>query len=93
MKKETLRDLRLQNKKTAEQVATELNIARSTYSNYEQGILRDKKGPYRWELYRAEQRKIRDKKDKPLRICKQGEMERRAWREHREYLYRRSEYR
>lgn len=34
----TLRDLRLQSKKTAEQVARELNIARSTYSNYEQGI-------------------------------------------------------
>lgn len=34
----TLRDLRNESKKTAEQVATELNIARSTYSNYEQGI-------------------------------------------------------
>ncbi len=38
MQKETLRDLRVQNKKTAEQVAAELKIARSTYSNYEQGI-------------------------------------------------------
>lgn len=34
---ETLRDLRNQAKMTAEQVATELSIARSTYSNYEQG--------------------------------------------------------
>lgn len=35
---ETLRDLRLQSKKTCAEVAQELNIARSTYSNYEQGI-------------------------------------------------------
>lgn len=36
--KETLKDLRVQAKMTAEQVAAVLGIARSTYSNYEQGI-------------------------------------------------------
>lgn len=33
----TLKDLRLENKKTAAEVATVLGVARSTYSNYEQG--------------------------------------------------------
>lgn len=33
-----LRDLRMSARKTAEQIAAQLNIARSTYSNYEQGI-------------------------------------------------------
>lgn len=34
----TLRELREQNKNTAAEVAKVLGIARSTYSNYEQGI-------------------------------------------------------
>lgn len=34
----TLKSLREENKKTAAEVATVLGIARSTYSNYEQGI-------------------------------------------------------
>ena len=34
----TLRELREQNKNTAAEVAEVLGIARSTYSNYEQGI-------------------------------------------------------
>ena len=34
----TLKDLRTSAGKTAEQIAAQLNIARSTYSNYEQGI-------------------------------------------------------
>ncbi len=37
-KKQTLRDLRISNEKTAAEVATVLGISRSTYSNYEQGI-------------------------------------------------------
>ncbi len=35
---ETLRDLRLQNKKTCAEVAQALNVANSSYYNYEQGI-------------------------------------------------------
>lgn len=34
----TLKDLRLENNKTAAEVAAVLGVARSTYSNYEQGI-------------------------------------------------------
>ena len=34
----TLRELREQNKNTAAEVAEVLGVARSTYSNYEQGI-------------------------------------------------------
>jgi transcriptional regulator with XRE-family HTH domain len=34
----TLKELRLQNKLTAVKVAEKLGVARSTYSNYEQGI-------------------------------------------------------
>lgn len=34
---DTLRDLRLRTGKTAAEVAAQLKIARSTYSNYEQG--------------------------------------------------------
>ena len=34
----TLRELREQNKNTASEVAEVLGVARSTYSNYEQGI-------------------------------------------------------
>ena len=34
----TLKELRLQNKKTVAEIAKELGVARSTLSNYEQGI-------------------------------------------------------
>lgn len=36
--KQTLKSLRLENRKIAAEVAAALGIARSTYSNYEQGI-------------------------------------------------------
>ena len=40
MNKETLRDLRLQNRKTCAEVAQVLGVANSSYYSYEQGVRR-----------------------------------------------------
>lgn len=36
--KEKLKQIRIENQKTQKQIAIELNISRSTYNNYEQGV-------------------------------------------------------